>query len=52
MGATVEIQRSQQAEALEQQLIRARNRFNVVRTLDSIPLLYVLLILWSWNVLN
>ena len=30
MGATIEIQRSQQAEAIEQQLIRARNRYNVV----------------------
>jgi len=29
MGATLEIQRSQQAEAIEQQLIRARNRYNV-----------------------
>jgi len=28
MGATIEIQRSQQAEAIEQQLLRARNRFN------------------------
>ena len=31
MGATIEIQRSQQAEAIEQQLMRARNRYNVVR---------------------
>ena len=30
MGATIEIQRSQQAEAIEQQLLRARNRFNQV----------------------
>jgi len=29
MGATLEIQRSQQTEAIEQQLIRARNRYNV-----------------------
>jgi len=28
IGATVEIQRSQQAEAIEQQLLRARNRLN------------------------
>lgn len=29
MGATLEIQRTQQAEAIEQQLLRARARFNV-----------------------
>jgi len=29
MGATLEIQRVQQAEAMEQQLLRARNRYNV-----------------------
>ena len=32
MGATLEIQRVQQAEAMEQQLLRARNRYNVVST--------------------
>lgn len=29
LGATLEIQRTQQAEALEQQLLRARARYNV-----------------------
>ena len=34
LGATIEIQRTQQAEAMEQQLLRARTRFHVVSVLD------------------
>ena len=34
LGATLEIQRTQQAEAIEEQVLRSRQRFNVVSILN------------------